>query len=361
MKSISIALATYNGCKHILEQLESLQKQAMLPFEVIVCDDASTDDTINLVNDFAKVAAFSVKVFRNETKLGYRDNFMKAANLCSGDLIAFCDQDDIWDVQKLQEVEKRFTEPSVMLVCHNADIINSRGDILSKVHLSDATEDIVYEPLGVCPWHFPLGFTMTFRRELLAFSELRNLSSDYYNGIERLAHDQWIFLLAASFGQVVRMPDTLAKYRQHDHNTFGIKRPSKTFMFKLNEKFTKFVNFDLYVNACEDIIKILEMAFLLPLSQDLHTREASAIKFFCKLRDMYKLRYNAYANRSLYSRTRSWTSLRISGGYDESRACHFEKKEASRDFLLGVVMAGLHNKRHQGPAMDWSLIVRAVS
>ena len=361
MSSISIALATHNGCKYIVEQLESLQEQVLLPVEVVVCDDVSTDNTLELVDDFAARAPFPVKVFCNETRLGYRDNFMKAASLCRGDLIAFCDQDDVWSPRKLLEVEKRFNDAGVMLVCHNADIVDTQGNVLGKVHVSDAEEDLVYEPLGISPWHFPLGFTMTFRRDLLAFSELRRLSSDYFDGTEKLAHDQWIFLLGVVFGRVVRIPETLARYRQHEANAFGLERPHKTFGFRLKEKFTKFVNFDSYQKSCADVIKVLEKSSLLPLSDELHLKKDVSIDFFRNLEGMYRNRYIAYSSKNFFSRMRSWVWLRASGGYDQSRACHFERKEASRDLLLGVVMAGLCKKRRQGPAMDWSLIVNAGS
>lgn len=359
MKTISIALATYNGSRYIKEQLDSLQHQTMLPIELVACDDASTDNTVELIKAFAATTLFPVKVFVNDFRLGYRSNFMKAASLCEGDLIAFCDQDDIWNPQKLLEVEKRFQKPDVLLVIHNADVMNSSGDILGKVHLSDEKEDMAYEPLGISPWQFPLGFTMTFRRDLLAFSELRNLSLDYFNGVEKLAHDQWIFLLAVAFGQVIRMPDILARYRQHDTNTFGLERSEKTFVFKLKEKFTKFVNFDIYADACERILTVMKEPDLLPLNHELQPRIAASVEFFDRLTTMYRHRYNAYSGKNLFSRVRSWLLLRSMGGYDEDRVCHFEKKEVSRDILLGVVMAGLYKKKHKGPAMDGSLVVTA--
>ena len=94
--SISVAMATYNGGRFLREQLDSLNQQTVLPRELVVCDDRSTDNTVRILEEFASQAAFPVKVVVNENRLGFGDNFMKAASLCSGDLISFCDQDDIW-------------------------------------------------------------------------------------------------------------------------------------------------------------------------------------------------------------------------------------------------------------------------
>ena len=83
-------MATYNGRQHIRRQLDSLAAQTLIPAELVITDDGSDDDTISVVEEFAKNAPFAVKVFRNEARLGYRKNFMRAASLCQSDLIAFC-------------------------------------------------------------------------------------------------------------------------------------------------------------------------------------------------------------------------------------------------------------------------------
>src|SRR4051812_16300560 len=101
MAGISIALATYNGEKYLSAQLESLALQTRLPAELVVCDDCSTDRTIDIIDEFIARAPFPVRVARNESRLGFVNNFMRAAQGCRADLIAFCDQDDIWEPNKL--------------------------------------------------------------------------------------------------------------------------------------------------------------------------------------------------------------------------------------------------------------------
>ena len=101
MNSVSIAMATYNGKSYIGEQLASLANQSVAPAELIVTDDCSNDGTLDVIGHFAITAPFPVRIFKNERRIGHRENFMHAASLCTSDLIAFCDQDYIWDPKKL--------------------------------------------------------------------------------------------------------------------------------------------------------------------------------------------------------------------------------------------------------------------
>jgi len=93
-------MATYNGEKYLSEQLRSLAEQTELPDELVICDDESNDSTARVVGLFAATAPFPVRFIRNEQRLGYYENFMKAAGLCTSEYIAFCDQ-DVWLSEKL--------------------------------------------------------------------------------------------------------------------------------------------------------------------------------------------------------------------------------------------------------------------
>lgn len=98
----SVVTATYNGHRFIQHQLESLAAQSLRPDELLVCDDGSTDGTLNLVTDFQLHAPFPVRIYCNPVRLGYTDNFLHGYTLAGGELIALCDQDDVWAAGKLQ-------------------------------------------------------------------------------------------------------------------------------------------------------------------------------------------------------------------------------------------------------------------
>jgi glycosyltransferase involved in cell wall biosynthesis len=142
---ISIAMTTYNGERFLEEQLRSLTEQTKLPNELVVCDDGSTDRTPEILAQFAKGASFPVKIVINNHRLGWRENFLKAASLCSSDYIAFCDQDDIWLKEKLAVVESHLRRNQCMLLQHGFRLINHAGNVIS----SDLNWE---EELRSAPW-----------------------------------------------------------------------------------------------------------------------------------------------------------------------------------------------------------------
>lgn len=98
---ISIVMATYNGEKYLREQVDSILAQTYQNFELIVCDDCSTDSTVRILQENEKQDG-RIKVFVNEKNLGFKKNFEKAISLCKGEYIALSDQDDIWLPEHLQ-------------------------------------------------------------------------------------------------------------------------------------------------------------------------------------------------------------------------------------------------------------------
>ena len=100
--TVSIALCTYNGEKFLDLQLESLRHQTVAPDELIVCDDASSDRSVEIVEAFARRVSFPVRLFRNARNLGYVKNFEQAISHCTQDLVFLCDQDDLWDARKIE-------------------------------------------------------------------------------------------------------------------------------------------------------------------------------------------------------------------------------------------------------------------
>jgi glycosyltransferase involved in cell wall biosynthesis len=118
-------MATYNGERFIRQQLDSLAAQTLLPHELVVCDDRSTDATLSIVQEFAGVAPFPVSIHQNSERLGYSDNFLRAAGLATGEWIAFCDQDDVWLPEKLAHVAAAAkSQATVVLVVHSATVVD---------------------------------------------------------------------------------------------------------------------------------------------------------------------------------------------------------------------------------------------
>jgi len=218
---ISIAMATYNGERYLAEQLDSLARQTLSPCELVVSDDGSTDRTLEVVEQFARHAPFPVRIFQNETRLGYGENFLKAASLAEGDWIAFCDQDDVWREGKLKRVSEAILPyPGVVLVVHSADVADGhlapRGDVLPRI-----PRFRVCGPLQNRPWFTAAGFVCTFSSRLIEDIPWQQRSRDFNDPERMQAHDQWIQFLANVMGSVAYLPDRLAVYRRHEAAVTG--------------------------------------------------------------------------------------------------------------------------------------------
>ena len=130
---ISIALATYNGELYVSELLSSISDQTTLPDELIISDDSSTDSTLEIVNEFARNATFSVKILINKKRLGSTGNFEVAIRACSGDIIFPCDQDDIWYQHKIERMlECLVNNPSAGAVFSDADVVDQDLNLLES-------------------------------------------------------------------------------------------------------------------------------------------------------------------------------------------------------------------------------------
>lgn len=212
---ISVAMATYNGARFISEQLASLAAQEVLPFELVVCDDGSSDGTMEMVERFSATAPFSVRVYRNEQNLGFAENFLKAARLCEGDWIAFCDQDDVWLPSKIGRATETIQgNPSLTLVLQNALICDSDlhhdgrlfpGSISPGTHGSGSRYGF---------WVWP-GCLQTFRADLIHLSSAVPLPPSTLPDHKLLPHDRWTCLVANALGGIQVLNEPVALYRRH--------------------------------------------------------------------------------------------------------------------------------------------------
>ena len=97
----SVVLSTYNGERFLEHQLASLSGQQRLPDELVIRDDSSTDRTYGILERFAATAPFAVTLMRGDRRLGSTPSFELALGRCTGDVVALCDQDDVWLPGKL--------------------------------------------------------------------------------------------------------------------------------------------------------------------------------------------------------------------------------------------------------------------
>jgi glycosyltransferase involved in cell wall biosynthesis len=131
---LSIALATFNGEKHLASLLESFLSQTQPVDEVIICDDGSSDNTIKMLNNFKdKYHNLNIKIFQNHSNLGVAKNFSKAIKLCAGDLIFLADQDDVWEVNKVQVMVSEYIKGTSSYIISDMKVMDEEGNLKSFV------------------------------------------------------------------------------------------------------------------------------------------------------------------------------------------------------------------------------------
>jgi glycosyltransferase involved in cell wall biosynthesis len=131
---VSVAMATYNGGDFIYDQLDSLRLQSRRIDEVIVADDGSTDGTIENIQGYInKYNLVNWKIYRNRENKGFSENFLSCAEKCKGDVIFFCDQDDVWKPNKVEKMIGIFeSSPGVSALMCRFSYINENGEPISS-------------------------------------------------------------------------------------------------------------------------------------------------------------------------------------------------------------------------------------
>ncbi len=226
---VSIALATYNGESWLREQLDSLARQTLLPCELVVSDDHSSDRTLSVVETFAASAPFPVRIVRHHTRLGFSDNFVSALRRCSGEAIAFCDQDDVWSASKLELcVRAMCNNRGVSLVHHDCEEVDSNLQSLGII-LRPAAAGSPQPPrtetrsvVGISM----LGCCMLARRSVITLlldcwpaSHLRYVRNSGSRGV--LGHDLATLHMASVVGNVHYLSEVLLQHRRHENNTWS--------------------------------------------------------------------------------------------------------------------------------------------
>jgi len=216
---VSIALCTYNGEAYLREQLDSIVNQSYSPIEIIAVDDCSSDNTLSILKEYAANYSF-IKVFVNPENLGYIRNFEKALQLCSGKFIALSDQDDIWDLYKIEKQVKAIGYH--ILVYHDSEFVDQNGQLLNK-----KMSDIMNLYRGDQPESF-LFFNCISGHSVLMKKELRDELLPFPNAY---FHDWWMGYVATNLGSIDCIDEPLVKYRQHnkaDTNILKRKRDNST-------------------------------------------------------------------------------------------------------------------------------------
>lgn len=215
---ISVVMATYNGAEYLYEQLDSIKDQTLKADEVIICDDGSKDDTVNMIQEYIEKNELSStwKLIINEKNLGYANNFHKAMMLAEGEFIFFSDQDDVWCLDKLKEMTRIMEgNERIKLLCTDYEPFSSAENapevpahIMKKMTGDGSVEEIVFSKKNV---HIAsLGCDMCIRKSF------RDRIEPFW--VKGWAHDDFVWKTAQCASGCYTYHKPLIKRRLHDHN-----------------------------------------------------------------------------------------------------------------------------------------------
>ncbi|MCI9525219.1 MAG: glycosyltransferase [Erysipelotrichaceae bacterium] len=210
-KTISVAMAVYQGAPFLTKQMESLINQTRLPNEIIIVDDVSDDETFTIAKQYETCTNINVKVLKQTKRVGYIQNFKTALAHTSGDYIFLCDQDDIWEHNKIETMMSLFQKhPEITCINTSAQYIDAFD---RAIHCETNTHKGVIDLNEIFYHNISMGCTMAFTK---------NVCEHYLKkSCFEAPHDWELNLIAALQGTLYYLPIPLVKYRLHEHNTTG--------------------------------------------------------------------------------------------------------------------------------------------
>ncbi len=228
---VDILIATYNGEKYLKEQLDSIFNQSYRNFRVILRDDNSSDDSLNIAKKY------NIEILESSKNLGAKKSFEEllkyALNYGNGNYFMFCDQDDVWDEDKVQKsmemmiylenLKLNYNNPILIhsdlrVVDENLNIINNSFFQYSKInpHLHSFNRLLMQNTVTGC--------TMIINRKLAKIS--LPIADD------AIMHDWWMALVATQFGMIYTIKEQTISYRQHSNNEVGAVKFNYIYIFK---------------------------------------------------------------------------------------------------------------------------------
>ena len=264
-KMISVCMGLYNGERYLEEQLQSILQQTKTPDEVILCDDGSTDATVKIAKQFIEKNGLGScwKLFCNESNKGYPENLYYAMSLCQGDLVFLADQDDIWELHKIEKMSSLMKQDKeILALCCKFGLVDAEGKDIHSIMApaqSHGTENLravsITDVFRKCEWP---GMVIAYRRkwyeERMSCWQENNKKADcsekeaknavqkektaeqkeevltekkaewWTKGKEmhpKIPHDFLVCAWAAEEGGFRQLDQELAYHRRHDSNTGG--------------------------------------------------------------------------------------------------------------------------------------------
>lgn len=222
---VDILLASYNGENYIAEQLESILKQTWRDFRIIIRDDGSQDTTLSILRRYEAEYPDQIRVMENQPPTGAaKRNFFRLLHDSDGEYVMFCDQDDIWNSDKIvltmnemNRLEKQYGKEVPLLVYTDLSVADQTGQVIAasfqrymKLPVRKAFNRLIIQ-------NDVTGCTVMINRCLAEYMRWAEQTDRI------LMHDHWAAMLASVFGRRSYLDIPTMRYRQHGNNSVGAK------------------------------------------------------------------------------------------------------------------------------------------
>ena len=224
---VEILLATYNAEAYIREQINSILEQSYTDWRLYVADDGSRDNTLELLENYHMAYPKQINYGRNDIPSGSaKNNFLrltKAANdRNSSEYFMYCDQDDIWHINKIEvslrrmkQLEDKYGVEVPLLVHTDLSVVDDTGNIVAESFLDYMNLPRKKDVRDVIIQNSVTGCTIMMNKALL------RLVSELEEDAPILMHDHGAAILAAIYGRISLVDESTMDYRQHGDNQVG--------------------------------------------------------------------------------------------------------------------------------------------
>ena len=229
---IEILLSTFQSERYLEEQINSILTQPCTDWKLLVRDDGSSDNTINILTDYIEKYPSKIELLQIKNEhIGVIKSFENLLNYSKADYIMFCDHDDIWLPDKIEVSLRRMIEmekanPDTPILVHtDLTIVNSQAKIIhhSFWNFSRLNPELLsnFNYLGVCNGITGCTTLINIKAKVLCLP--------FSNHIHM--HDSWIALCISKFGKIVYINKPTILYRQHELNQIGAREVKSAFEY----------------------------------------------------------------------------------------------------------------------------------
>lgn len=241
---VSICIPTYNGEKYLRECLDSCINQTFGSYEIVICDDGSTDTTVRIIEEYMNKSPV-IRFFKNERNLGLVENWNKCLTMAKGEWIKFVFQDDYISADCLKEFTDRIEPSAVLMVCErnfilpdhpSEDVVNYYTKGVRTLRNTTAYEGNYYSPVQVSVIAIENMCMNIIGEPSLTFFK-KNIVNElgYFNRVLKQICDLEFFLRIAGKYGLTYIPKKLCAFRIHEHSTTSSNLESRFFELKYIE------------------------------------------------------------------------------------------------------------------------------